>query len=263
MYEFLYDSLSPEQAEAYLRRIGYEGTPALTKEALDWLVYCHQCKVPFENLDIFYKLAPIRLDAASLYEKIVERRRGGFCFELNGGFVLLLRALGFDAYSCMCRVAATRTELGNLSHRGVLVRLEGRLFFCDVGLGGPMAPFAVEVSEERQTVFGETYWIEPTYEGWYLQRRLDSQGQVGNVVIFAPQPFLPKDFLPLCQSLLSSPDSSFRTHRTVNLRTAAGHLHLRDAVLTVREGTAEEQIPFTEEELPALLAQRFSLTNIF
>lgn len=260
MYEFTYETWTPEQVDAYLRRIGWDGAPARTRETLDELVYRHQCSIPFEDLDPFSKAPSVPLDGGALFDKLVLRRRGGFCFELNGGFVLLLRAIGFDAYSCMCRVAlGGRTQLGALAHRAVLVRLDGKLYLCDVGLGGPMAPFAVEVSPQRQTRRGETYWIEPTCEGWYLERRLDEAGAEAPVILFAPQPFLPMDFEPLCRSLLANPACLFRTRRIVNLRTADGHRSILDNVLTICDAAGRRERRFEDAELPALLRTWFSM----
>mgnify|MGYP005796397795 CR=1 FL=1 len=259
MYEFVYDTLTPEQREAYLERIHYTGSGELTKETLDTLVYLHQCHVPFEDLDIFERLSPVRLDAQSLYNKVVTHHRGGFCFELNGAFLLLLRAMGFDAYSCMARVAANRTVLGDLTHRATVVRLGGKAYVCDVGLGGPMAPFAVEISPERQSAFGETHWVEPIQEGWWLQKRLDEHGQAAGVIVFAPVALLFKDFEPFCQALINRPDSSFRSHRIVNLRTATGHCNLRDDVLTIRDNGNKQEILVTPEEFPSILETYFGL----
>lgn len=259
MFEFTYPLLSEEQKNAYLSRIGCENLSGLSKENLDELVYRHQCSVPFENLDVSAGVPDLSLEAGDLYRKIVVNRRGGFCFELNGSFVLLLRALGYDAVSVMCRVAANRDFLGNLAHRAVLVRLNGKRFLCDVGLGGPMAPFAVELSDERQTCFGETYWIEETYEGWFLQKRLTSDGEEGNVVIFAPQPFLPNDFYPLCRSLIGSPDSFFRKINMVNRRTEDGNINVRDHVLTITKNGIHEEKTFTDTEFRDILKQYFDI----
>ena len=125
MYDIIYEELSSDEIKKYLERIGFTETPKVSKACLDELIYLHQCHVPFECLDTYHTDVMIPLDKASLYDKIVTRHRGGFCFELNGLFCLLLRGLGFDAYSVMCRVANT-TELRNIAHRATLVTLDGR-----------------------------------------------------------------------------------------------------------------------------------------
>lgn len=259
MFEFTYDEITSEQRDAYLERIGCAGLSGVTKENLDKLVYEHQCHVPFEAFDCVAGMPEILLDRDTLFHKIVENRRGGFCFELNGMFVLLLRSLGFDAYSCVCRVAATRDVLGGLTHRGTIVRLDGRKYIVDVGLGGPMAPFAVELSEEKQTQYGETYWVEPTNEGWFLLRRLTNEGTVGNSIIFGTQAFLPTDFVPLCRNLTASKESRFRTVRMANLRRPNGYLNLMENILKISENGETREVPVTDEEYPAVLKDYFGL----
>jgi N-hydroxyarylamine O-acetyltransferase len=79
---------------AYLRRINYHGTTNPSAETLRALHVAHLRSVPFENLSI-HAGEPIVLEDVALFAKIVERRRGGFCYEANGLFAALLRALGF------------------------------------------------------------------------------------------------------------------------------------------------------------------------
>ena len=88
--------------EEYLARIGYAGSIEPTTEGLRALHRAHMLTVPFENLDIGLK-REISCDAESAVRKIVERRRGGFCYELNGAFAWLLRELGSSGKSGMSR----------------------------------------------------------------------------------------------------------------------------------------------------------------
>ena len=262
MYEFIYDTLTDEQVRAYLDRLCFTDEHVCSKENLDRLIYLHQCHIAFENLDVYYRQLPLSLDTQDLFDKIITRGRGGFCFELNGLFVLLLRTLGYDAYSCVCRVAANRTELGNLAHRAVIVRLDGKTYVCDVGLGGPMPPFAVEISETRQTLRGETTWVEPTEMGWYLQRRLTKEGTEANIIIFGLQAFLAKDFIPLCTALTDDPNSVFRTNLMVNLRRPDGYHRLRNGVLTVESAEGKEDRTVTDAELASVLTEYFHLPQL-
>lgn len=259
MFEFTFDSFSDEQRDAYLARIGFREETSVCKQTLDRLVYLHQCSVPFEDLDPVLGVDPLPLDAQSLFDKIVTRRRGGFCFELNGAFMLLLRAIGFDAYSCVCRVAAFSDQFGALSHRGTIIRLNGKKYFCDVGFGGSMAPFAVEISSERQTLNGETSWIEELEEGWYLQRRLDREGEEKNCVIFSLQPFLPMDFDILCRFLMGIENFTFRMILIANLRTPDGAIQLEGDQLTIRKGDVVTKKIFPKEELDAVLKEYFGI----
>ena len=81
--------------DAYLARIGAARPERPSTEALQVLHAAHLRSVPFENLSIHLG-EPVILDESALLDKIVGRRRGGFCYELNGLFAALLTALGFD-----------------------------------------------------------------------------------------------------------------------------------------------------------------------
>src|SRR5271170_4725651 len=89
--------------DAYLRRIEYDGPRVASVETLRALHRQHLFLVPFENLDIPLG-TPIRLDIGLIYDKIVARRRGGFCYELNGLFGELLTAMGFSVQTLSARV---------------------------------------------------------------------------------------------------------------------------------------------------------------
>src|SRR5689334_17036776 len=95
----------------YLQRIAYRGSLQPTAATLRALHQAHMLAVPFENLDIHLG-RPLLLDRPALFEKIVARRRGGFCYELNGLFAALLQALGFDVTMLSARVARTQGGFG-------------------------------------------------------------------------------------------------------------------------------------------------------
>ena len=267
MLEFNYKPL--KDPDAYLRRIGYTGSTEPTLENLCALVRAHQMGVPFENLDCCVTKVPISLDIDYLFDKIVTRNRGGYCFELNGLFVTLLRALGYDAWSVFCRVASSE-NLRPIKHRGNVVRIDGKEYFCDVGLGGGMAPFAVEISSRRQEMFGETYCAEEKEErGWYLLRRLSGKGLsddgtiIGaekNVVVFTTLPALNEDFEAYSYQCWAMPDSLFVTGGiSVSRRTPTGYWSLKKDVLTVRDGDDIIQTTVPEEEIPVALEKYFDI----
>src|SRR5919107_4778825 len=117
---------------AYLERIGYRGPLAPTAETLRRLHVAHLLAVPFENLSI-HAGEPVVLDDDSLFEKVVGRRRGGFCYELNGLFAALLRALGFRVEMLSAAVAKPSGEFGReFDHMALLVHA-GERWLADVG----------------------------------------------------------------------------------------------------------------------------------
>ena len=102
MFEELYAPL-PDKSR-YLERIGLTEAPAPTLETLDRLILAQLRHVPFENLDVYDADAEVSLAIEDLFDKIVVRRRGGYCFELNALFMSLLKEIGFDCYPVMVRV---------------------------------------------------------------------------------------------------------------------------------------------------------------
>src|SRR5690242_9646293 len=119
---------------AYLDRIGYSGGIEATAENLRALHRAHLLTVPFENLDISVG-RKIVVDQEAILKKIVELRRGGFCYELNGAFAALLRALGFRVTLLSARVARESGDEGpEFDHLALLVDLEDP-WLADVGFG--------------------------------------------------------------------------------------------------------------------------------
>lgn len=118
--------------DAYLDRIGLTGPLPANLETLEALQRSHLSSVPFENLDV-YSRRGVRTDDAWSLAKIVDRRRGGWCFELNGAFAALLAALGYEVR----RLAASVLYEGSApfpTHLTVAVFLD-RPYLVDVGFG--------------------------------------------------------------------------------------------------------------------------------
>ena len=139
-----------QQIQAYLNRLHYNKEITLTREVLDELIYAHQCSIPFENLDVYDFQKEISLTEEALYDKFIVQRRGGYCFEMNGFFCGMLRSMGFDARPCLCRVMFGLTEPSQnlFDHRATIVTLDGKDYFCEVGLGGAMPPASMKIPDQ-------------------------------------------------------------------------------------------------------------------
>lgn len=119
---------------AYLQRIGYDGPVAPTRECLTGVHRAHALSIPYENLDIQIG-RPVRCDINRIVEKIVMRRRGGWCYEMNTLLAHALQAIGFDVRLVtggIHRFERGDAALGN--HILVLVYLD-RTYIADLGLG--------------------------------------------------------------------------------------------------------------------------------
>lgn len=267
---FNYDKLP--SLDAYLERIGYTGSREVNRETLNALVLAHQQTVPFENLDCNSYGEKIRLDMPHLFEKVVTNRRGGYCFELNGLFVSMLRDFGFDAYSGLGRIVVAPGEpIRPILHRTVLVRLDGKLYLCDVGFGGPMAPFAVEVNAEPQTFFGETFWVEEDELGWYLLKRLrkngiedeaNAAGDEAPVMYFSLPAATNEDFAPMNVAMSEDPASIFVFLRWASLRTPNGYVSMRGNAFNIMENGVKTTREVSEDEAAALLQQYMNIRPV-
>lgn len=154
---------------AYLARIGIEGPIQPTE---DWLIRLHRAHaqaVPFENLDIFLGI-PIRGDLPGIFDKLVTRQRGGYCFEQNGLFGAMLMKFGFTATSLLGRATFGSPTPRPRGHLMTLVEIDKRLFIADVGFGGYglLEPLRFEPEVEQQAG-GETYRIIASATGFEVE----------------------------------------------------------------------------------------------
>lgn len=127
--------LSAAQLMAYLRRLGLERAEPPSLPFLTRLQRRHLLRVPFENLDIFWE-RPFPLDVQRAWSKVVELRRGGFCYELNGLFASALSALGFSVSLLSARVwhKSERSWGPEFDHLTLAVTLE-QTYLVDGGFG--------------------------------------------------------------------------------------------------------------------------------
>jgi N-hydroxyarylamine O-acetyltransferase len=233
-------------AAAYLERIGYRGASMPTTETLRALHLAHLRAVPFENLDIHLG-RPIILDEELLFDKIVRRRRGGFCYELNGLFAVLLRQIGFDVTLLAAQFPAEEGAVNpELDHLILLVRAEDsdQPLLADVGGGrGSFAyPLLVQVSEvQTQAIAGASFRLLPEGERCQLWRQ-EPDGDWERSYAFTWQPRQFGDFTEACWFHQSSPESHFTQKRLCTLLTAAGRITLSEQrLITTVNGTRSEQ----------------------
>ena len=158
MYEELYEKLP--DANRYWDKLGLSRPEApLSKDDLDRIIFAHQSRIPFENLDVCDFHRPIKLGIPDLFEKIIVGNRGGYCFELNALLDALLQDAGVKTMACLGRSLKDRGYVYPILHRGIIVTLgderyiaevvERRrtvsLFSCSVTVAAPSGKSAVMV----------------------------------------------------------------------------------------------------------------------
>jgi N-hydroxyarylamine O-acetyltransferase len=156
--------------DAYLARIGIArpGTPDIA--ALRRIHAAHVAAIPFENLDILLN-RPILLDIGHLRAKLLDQRRGGYCFEQNSLLLAVLREFGFAAEPLEARVLAGPSAVRPRTHMLIAVRMDDSEWLADVGFGGegPIEP--VLMTGEPSTQGRATYRVESRGSLRVLQMR--------------------------------------------------------------------------------------------
>lgn len=247
----------------YLQRLGVEiDGRALGLDLLRELQVAHMINVSFENLDVFHRRG-VTTDVAHSVPKIVTRRRGGWCFELNGAFGWLLREIGFHADYVSCRVAGSDGWGPELDHCAVVVHLDGERWLTDVGFGDSSLEPIQLVSGEQQTaprrvrctVQGEQFTIaEQQLDGSWTDELWGS---------FAPLPIAA--FTPRSDFLQTEPGLPWtaRPFATRALSDDGSRITLRPGVVRRRVSCGEfVDIPIADDDWRTVLAAEFDLDDV-
>ena len=243
---------------AYLAGIGYSGPTALTADTLRAIHHAHLLTVPFENLDIALR-RKIVIDEDAFVRKVVEQRRGGFCYELNGAFAALLRALGFPVTLLSARVARDQGGEGpEFDHLTLRVDLEER-WLADVGFGESFVePLRMEAGLEQLDPAG-TFRLTNLPDGLQLEK-LEPEGHWKRQYSFTLLPRSLEQFAGMCHYHQTSPDSSFTHNRVCTKATTDGRITLsRMRLIVTRNGHGEEKALASEEEWDRALQEHFGI----
>ena len=231
---------------AYLERIGLDGSDtSLDLEFLKKVQYAHILTVPYENLDILNDI-PLSLDKQELFDKIVNRRRGGYCFEVNGLLSFMLMEIGFKVHNYAARYLRGATEIPVRRHRVLVVEAEGERYLCDVGIGqiAPRLPLKLE-EWTVQEQYGEFYRFEKDpLLGWKLCDF--HNGEWRPFYSFTEEKQLNIDFIQPSFYCEKHPDSPFNKVIMVAIKTEKGRKTLDDR--TYKEFVGEE-LAYIEENL--------------
>lgn len=246
--------------DAYFERINYSGSTKATEETLHDLHICHTLNVPFENLDVFYGSAPL-LDEASLYNKIVLKRRGGYCFEMNGIFSIVLKKMGFTVTDLLARVCIDGMSYTTKTHQVLLVETGKARWLVDVGFGndGIIAPLLLD-EEKEQKQFAHEYKMvkENRFNGFLLQKRA---GEIFNsMYAFTIERCYPDDFVMSNHFTATFPGSFFKMMRMCTMPTKEGRITLTDThYKVIKDGSVSETPVENDDEFSRYLKNYFRL----
>jgi N-hydroxyarylamine O-acetyltransferase len=221
----------------YLARIGLSKVPDCSEEGLREVHAGQAFSIPFENLDIHLQRA-ISLEPEDLTSKIIDRRRGGYCFEHNGVLYLALKSMGFKVRRQLARVVYNRTEPGARTHQVLIVTISGQDWLADTGFGGPglRVPLPM-IPDEIQEQYGERFCLRrDSRYGMMLQK--ESNDTLVNLYVFDENELTLDMDIEMANHFTSSWRSSiFLMHRMCSLQKSWGRVTLSDMELTIhRDG---------------------------
>jgi N-hydroxyarylamine O-acetyltransferase len=241
---------------AYLERVGLGAPPRPTLEGVRRLHRAHALAIPFENLDIHLG-AGVRLEPEALQDKLVRRRRGGYCFEQNTLFAMALDAIGVRAEPREARVRPGPGIVLPRTHMTLAVTLGGREWLADVGFGGEgllePAPMDGEPVEQE----GWVYRVGAEGPLRVLQLRRGDAWVDQYAVL--PGAVHPVDFDVANWFTSTWPESPFVRTITAQ-RIVGGTRHvLRNLTYTVMRGAETETRQIARDELVPMLRSVFGI----
>lgn len=245
----------------YLARIGYAGPVAPTLDALAALQAAHIAAIPFEAIDALTGTG-VDIGADAVDAKLIGQRRGGYCFEQNGLFLRVLRAIGFAAEGLIGRVRWMLPDDAPdtpRTHMVVRVKIDGRPWLADVGFGAavPPVPLAMD-SEESQPTRHESYRVVRHGDVWQVAALIEDEWRLLYLLEDAPPPAIDYEIGNWYTS--AHPESHFR-HQLIAARTTAeARYGLRDNRLTTRltDGRIDRRY-LTADEIERTLSEIFLL----
>lgn len=250
----------------YLQRLNYSGPTEPTATTLRQLQLAHLARVPFENLSI-HSSEPIVLNDLALFDKIVERHRGGFCYELNGLFASLLRQLGFEATMLSARVANSAGEFGpEFDHMTLVVTAANRpdeRWLADVGFGDSFnEPLLLDV-RTAQHQGARSYRIDAQEDHLMLLQK-EHDGDWVAQYRFTLEPHEYADYVEMCHYHQTSPESHFTKAPVCTRITEDGRITLSGKrFISTKLGVREEREVADQTEFEKILRDEFGieLTN--
>jgi arylamine N-acetyltransferase len=248
---------------AYYARIGYEGHTEPTVETIHALVAAHNRSIPFENLDPLLGIPVADLSAAALADKLVHRRRGGYCYEHNGLMGYVLEELGFGVERFAGRVVWMNPggPLPAQTHQVLSVTVPGvdGPLLVDVGFGGQTltSPIRLEAGPVQKTRH-EPYRISERGDGYQLEAQIGDAWQPLYMFTTRPQPRI--DLEVGSWYVSTNPHSHFVTGLTAALVTDDARWNLRGRNLAIHRPGNTEKIRFdTAADVLEALTDRFGI----
>lgn len=240
--------LNEQTLLGYFKRIGYCGSRALTIENLNEIHERHVFSIPFEGINA-YTNVPVKLDLESIFNKLILKNRGGYCYEMNGLFYSVLTYLGFDVKLHLAEVVYNGAEFRSNSprHAILLVKINDNEYLVDVGYGrnGLIRPLLLNANGSQE-VYSSAFQLTYNEHDGYVYKFKINDNFLSEYRFDYPQKSLSmEDLLPHNQWALNSPESSFVQHAIITMPTKSGRISLIDKDIRLINGNKIEKTNIT------------------
>lgn len=247
--------LSEEKIKQYFNRLNLNYSAQLNIELLNALHQSHLSHIPYENFDIMNKLH-FNLSIDKLFAKIITNKRGGYCYELNILFFILLKSLGFKARLLAAQIISKGGEIGDyFDHPLIIVELE-RDWLLDVGntkwftsplllphildIDSNASAFTIQFENDKFILYQKTEDIDvPCYQ-------------------FNLNEVKPLDFVTICQKKWTTPNSKYTKHYIISKFANGQRITLRNDLMTHLSGSIQINTPiFDKNEFKNFVSEHF------
>jgi N-hydroxyarylamine O-acetyltransferase len=250
-------SLPVDRAE-YLKRIDYSDVIDVTDEVLTILHKNHVFQIPFENLDVYYKKT-FNLDIGNIYHKVINNRRGGFCYELNLLFNWLLTDIGFSSRIIASRIFNEDRTVGpEFDHMSIYVNA-GREYLLDVGYGDLFVT-PIEIKEGVQFDGRNYFEIDKWSKNEYVISMSADGLSFSKKYTFSLDVVNTNDFETICLDKQTNPNSYFVKNVVCTKPTVTGRVTIFNDKLVEKNGELRmERTIQSEENFTRCLKDKFGI----
>ncbi|MFZ6741850.1 arylamine N-acetyltransferase family protein [Undibacterium sp. JH2W] len=250
--------LNETQTSAYLHRLAYQGPRTANLATLTALHHAHLQKIAFENLDISLG-KKLDLSTAALLDKLQQQGRGGFCYELNQAFALLLESLGFSVSRLSARVHNGKDYGPDFDHMLLLVHAGGQDYLADVGFGDCFRT-PLQLGGEGSHELGLHYYLAADDEQHHVLMQARDGGAGHAQYRFSLQAYAISDFFEMCEYQQTSPLSHFTQKSICSIATLAGRVSMSNNKCIVTDSLGRHvHTIHGEDEYRALLQEYFGM----
>jgi N-hydroxyarylamine O-acetyltransferase len=247
--------------EAYFARIGYEGRREASLDSLRAIHALHPERIAFENLDPLLR-RPVRLDAESIQQKLIRSGRGGYCYELNGLFARVLRAIGFEVTGLSARaLLGHRPGSTPRTHMVLKVETQEGPYIADVGFGSRTlsAPLRLDDEGEQMTPHGLFRLVRA---GHQLEEQTRIDGEWQSLYCFSLEEQTVQDYEVGNWYHSTHPDSPFTNRLMVSRFDGERRLALFNNQFAIHhpDGRTERRALASAVEIAELLEREFAIT---